>query len=83
MQIAYWMNYDHIYLFGVDMNPAGIDGKLHFYGDNPDVEPSIRKDRFEKEATYYSHAAEILTEEERAKYTFLYDLQPLGVHKQV
>ena len=70
MQAAYWMAYKHIYAFGVDMNPEGIDGKLHFYGVNPDVDPAVRKGRFEKEASYYEHAANILTEEERKRYTF-------------
>lgn len=70
MQIALWMNYNHIYIFGCDMNPEGLDGKLHFYGINPDVEPELRKQRFEKEAASYEHAAKQLPEQERAKFTF-------------
>jgi hypothetical protein len=53
MQIAIWMNYQEIFIFGCDMNPAGINGVLHFYGDNPDVNPVVRKNRFKNEAEYY------------------------------
>lgn len=70
MQIAYWMEYEHVYLFGVDMNPDGLNGKLHFYGTNPDVKPEVRRERFAKEAEYYDRGAEILTPPERARYTF-------------
>ena len=70
MQIAMWLAYEHVYIFGCDMNPEGLNGKLHFYGTNPDVEPEIRKSRFESEATHYDHAATILTPEERKKFTF-------------
>lgn len=70
MQIAYWMQYDKIYLFGVDMNPEGINGQLHFYGTNPDVEPRIRATRFEKEAKSYTIASEVLDEAERQKFVF-------------
>ena len=70
MQIGLWMNYEHVYIFGCDMNPDGLDGKLHFYGTNPDVKPEIRKDRFKKEAEYYDFAADMLSNEDRSKYTF-------------
>ena len=70
MQIALWMNYDQVFIFGCDMNPLGIDGKLHFYGTNPDVNPDIRKSRFQNEAQYYSDAANQLTDQERAKFYF-------------
>ena len=70
MQIALWMNYDKIFIFGCDMNPTGINGKLHFYGTNPDVDPEIRKSRFQNEAQYYSDAANQLTEQEREKFYF-------------
>jgi len=82
MQIAMWMQFTHTYIFGVDMNPKGIDGKLHFYGTNPDVDPTIRASRFEAESQFYDKAAEVLTEEERAKYTFKTDFNPWPfVHK--
>lgn len=71
MQLAYWMNYDHVYILGCDMNPEGLGGKLHFYGTNPDVDPNVRKERFAKEAEYYDFAAEILNADERARFTFV------------
>lgn len=70
MQIALWMNYNHVYIIGCDMDPNGINGKLHFYGTNPDVNPDIRKDRFKKEAEYYDFAANALNAEERSRFTF-------------
>lgn len=73
MQTAHWMQYEQTYIFGCDMNPDGIDGRLHFYGVNPDVTPEVRAKRFEKEASYYEFAAEVLTPEERRKYTFCSD----------
>ena len=76
MQIAMWMQFSHVYIFGCDMNQHGIDGKLHFYGTNPDVDPNIRAQRFKKESEFYVQAAEVLTEEERAKFTFATDYNP-------
>lgn len=76
MQIAKWMDYDHVYIFGCDMNPEGLNGKLHFYGTNPDVEPGLRSQRFEKEAVSYNYAAEHLSEDERMKYTFCTEYNP-------
>lgn len=76
MQIAMWMNYNHVYIFGCDMNPDGIDGKLHFYGINPDVEPSLRAQRFAKEASSYEFAADNLNEHDRTRFTFCTDYNP-------
>ena len=76
MQIALWMNYSHIYIFGCDMNPAGLDGKLHHYGTNPDVDPAIRAKRFAQEAEYYDNAARLLKPEERARFTFASQYNP-------
>lgn len=76
MQLAMWMQFSHVYIFGCDMNHHGIDGKLHFYGTNPDVDPKIRAQRFKKESEFYVQAAEVLTEEERAKFTFATDYNP-------
>jgi hypothetical protein len=70
MQLAHWMEYDKVFIFGVDMNPEGIDGKLHFYGVNPDVDPNKRKERFKNEAEFYEYAANILSDAEKAKYVF-------------
>lgn len=69
MQIALWMNYDRIFIFGMDMNPNGINGQLHYYGTNPDTDPSSRIKSFEKEAENYEFAAtQVLTEEERKRF---------------
>ena len=76
MQIAMWMQFEHTYIFGCDMNPEGINGKMHFYGVNPDVDPNIRAQRFKKESEFYAQAAEVLIEEERAKFTFATDYNP-------
>lgn len=78
MQIGYWLNYNHIYIFGCDMNPAGLNGKLHFYGTNPDVNPDVRKERFKKESEYYDYAADVLNETERKKFTFCSSENPWG-----
>lgn len=70
MQIAAWMQYEQVYIFGCDMNPEGLNGKLHFYGKNPDVDPKVRKERFAKEAEFYDHAANQMSDAEREKFTF-------------
>lgn len=73
MQIAYWMNYNKIFIFGCDMAPEGINGMLHFYGVNPDVEPRLRAQRFANEAESYNVAAAALNNDERARYYFCSD----------
>ena len=78
MQISLWLNYDRIYIFGCDMNPEGIDGVLHFYGDNPDVPPSIRSDRFRNEAAHYEWAANNLSEDIRNRFVFCTEYNPWG-----
>lgn len=72
MQVALWMGYDHVYMFGVDMRSVRINGeiKTHYYGVNPDVQPKNREARFDQEARHYDHAAENLTEKERKRFTF-------------
>lgn len=72
MQVAHWMNYDHVYIFGCDMGTVMIDNKpmLHFYGKNPDVVDDNRMRRFSEEAKSYEYAANVLSREERSKYTF-------------
>lgn len=82
MQIALWLSYEHVYIFGCDMNPDGLNGKLHFYGDNPDVEPQIRKNRFKDEAAHYDNAATILSPEERKRYTFCTEYNPWSFVKE-
>lgn len=72
MQVAYWLNYDHVYILGCDMGTVNIDGTnmLHHYGHNPDVIHNNRIARFSEEAKSYDYAANILTPTERMKYTF-------------
>jgi hypothetical protein len=70
IQLALWMKYDKIYFFGVDMDAEGIDGHLHFYGTNPDVDPNIRKTRFKIEADYFEYAAESMDYQERKRFYF-------------
>lgn len=68
MQVALWMNYDKIYIFGCDMGE--VNGALHFYGQNPDVSNENRQKRFAIEAEYYNNAAKSLDEYERDKFVF-------------
>lgn len=72
MQVALWLGYEHIYIFGCDMSSAIINGQelVHFYGVNPDVQPKNRKGRFDHEAKHYDDAARTLKSEIRKKYTF-------------
>lgn len=66
MQTALYMNYDKIYIFGMDMCRVG--DKLHFYGVNPDVPESNRISRFQAEAEHYFYAAGLLKVEDRSKF---------------
>jgi len=68
MQVALWMNFERIYIIGMDMNVNGIDGQLHFYGVNQDVDPNTRRGRFQKEAEYYDYALTVLNPTELAKF---------------
>lgn len=68
MQIALWLDFAHVYIVGIDMTDVG--GQLHFYGNNPDVAPDKRLERFDREAEYYADAAETMPEHERMKFTF-------------
>jgi hypothetical protein len=74
MQIAYYMNYRRIYITGVDM--CQIGDKLHFYGQNPDVDNNIRKQRFEAEAESYLWAGQNLLPEIRDRFYFCSSYNP-------
>ena len=74
MQVADYMNYDKIYVFGLDMCP--VDGKFHYYGKNPDVSDEERKARFEKEAESYSWAGKNLSVDIRNKFVFCSNYNP-------
>jgi hypothetical protein len=72
MQVALWLGYDRIFIFGIDMGAITVDGKevLHFYGVNQDCAPDSRKKRFAEEARYYEDAARSLPLETRKKFYF-------------
>lgn len=70
MQTALFMNFDKIFIFGIDM--CAVDGKTHHYGNgfNPDVAPDLRIQRFAHEAEHYLNASNILPEDIRKKFYF-------------
>jgi hypothetical protein len=76
MQIAHWMEYESVYLMGVDMCVVG--DQLYFYGVNPDVKPEARAAKFKREATHYDTAARILTEADRKRFIFCSNYNPHG-----
>lgn len=69
MQIAYYLNYDRVYILGCDMGEVPGLGLWH-YGDNPDVDNKIRVERFAKEAEHYNYASNFLSDHERSKFYF-------------
>jgi hypothetical protein len=66
MQVALFMNYDKIFIFGLDMTE--VNGQLHHYGVNPDVNPENRKTRFQAEAENYIWAGQNLPVDVRKRY---------------
>jgi hypothetical protein len=66
MQVALFMNYDKIFIFGLDMTE--VNGQLHHYGVNPDVSHENRKNRFQAEADNYTWAGQNLPLEIRKRY---------------
>jgi hypothetical protein len=74
MQVAFYMGYDKIYVFGLDM--AEVGGKLHHYGVNPDVAPSNRKQRFQGESTYYDFMTKNLKPVELDKFVLCSTYNP-------
>ena len=68
LQVAVWMKYDHIYVFGVDM--TAVNGKLYPWGSNPDVADKTRAERFVQEATHYNWMADNVSSQIRSKITF-------------
>jgi len=74
MQVAYYMNYDRVYLFGVDM--CAVGGKMHYYGQNPDVSNEVRQTRFAAEAESYTWASKNLPEEIRKRFWFCSSYNP-------
>ena len=51
LQVAIYMGFDHIYVFGCDMGAVG--GKLYPWGTNPDVPDKSRLRRFKYEAEHF------------------------------
>lgn len=80
MQTALYMNYDCVFILGIDMCAIEKDGKkvLHSYGVNPDVKPEDREKRFKMEAKSYDFAAASLTEDERKKIFICSSYNPWG-----
>jgi hypothetical protein len=74
MQVAMWMNYDKIFIFGVDMCKVG--DKLHYYGINPDVKFDKRLDKFSTEAANYVIMASKLPDNIRKKFYFCSSYNP-------
>lgn len=75
LQVAMWMGYDKVYVFGLDM--CAVGGKMHHYGKNPDVTDEQRLDRFKRESENYLNAArEILTPAEREKIVLCSNYNP-------
>lgn len=68
MQMSIWMNYNKVFIFGCDMSE--VNGQMHHYGVNPDVDPKVRATRFKLEAKSYEYAAKHLSKEIRSKFYF-------------
>lgn len=76
MQTSLFMNFDKIFIFGIDM--CAVGGKTHHYGDgsNPDVETKIRIQRFAYEAEHYMNAANIMSADDKKKFYFCSSYNP-------
>lgn len=74
MQTALWMEYEKVYIFGMDM--CRVNGKLHFYGVNPDVKEGIREKRFKREADNYERAYQIMRQDERERFVICSSYNP-------
>lgn len=80
MQVALYMGYNKIYIFGCDM--SSIDGQMHRYGQNPDVSNENREKRFAKEAEHFSWGTSNLKDYEKHKFTFCTKHNPFDFIKQ-
>lgn len=74
MQVAAWMNYDKIYVFGCDM--TSVNGMIYPWGSNPDVNDQTRMKRFEHEAEHYTWAGNNLPQHIRDKFVFCSSYNP-------
>lgn len=69
LQVAFWMNYDRVFVFGCDMcKPPSAEG-LHFHSRH-EMEPGERLKRFEIEAGFFQGGADELSRAERRKIVF-------------
>lgn len=80
MQTALWMNYDRIYILGMDMTAVEKDGKkiLHYYGQNPDIANKNREERFKEESRSYEFASGYLQEADKKKFYICSTYNPWG-----
>ena len=78
LQTALWMGYT-VFVFGIDM--CAVNGKLHHYGVNPDVQEANRLERFKKEAEHYQFAGMTLPEHDRKKIYFCSSYNPWSFTK--
>lgn len=74
LQVALWMDYDHVYVFGCDMNAVG--GKLYSWGSNPDVSDDARMKRFKVESESYQWMADNVRIDIKKRYTFCSKYNP-------
>lgn len=74
MQVAHYMGYKKVYIFGVDM--TDVNGRMHYYGQNPDVSNEKRKERFAAEAEHYTWAGRHLSSDVRGKFIFCSKYNP-------
>jgi hypothetical protein len=74
LQVSLWMNYDKIYILGLDM--SAVNGQLHFYGINPDVPNETRIQRFAKEAENFDYGVEHMKQTEKDKIVILSNYNP-------
>jgi hypothetical protein len=68
MQLAAWLGYDHVYIFGLDMS-RGADGKLYSWGSNLSVPDDRREKRFPRENATLDAAGKIMPPEIRRRFT--------------
>ena len=75
LQVAAYADYDMIFILGCDMSMSP-DGRVWFYGQNPDVKLEHRVPRFDKEAAYYEYAGNQLPQYIRDKFYFCSSYNP-------
>jgi hypothetical protein len=80
LQVANYMRFDKVYVFGCDMSAVG--GSLYPWGSNPDVKDDTRESRFKHEASHFAWAADNLPDDMRKRFIFCSEYNPWPfVHK--